>query len=29
MPPLCERNGIGQVVYSPLAQGVLAGKYKE
>jgi voltage-dependent potassium channel beta subunit len=26
--PLCERNGIGQVVYSPLAQGVLAGKYK-
>lgn len=26
--PLCERNGIGQVVYSPLAQGVLAGKYR-
>jgi voltage-dependent potassium channel beta subunit len=26
--PLCERHGIGQVVYSPLAQGVLAGKYK-
>ncbi|MEW9032908.1 MAG: aldo/keto reductase family protein [Planifilum fimeticola] len=26
--PLCERNGIGQVVYSPLAQGVLAGKYQ-
>src|SRR5690606_23030857 len=26
--PRCERNGIGQVVYSPLAQGVLAGKYK-
>lgn len=25
--PLCERAGIGQVVYSPLAQGVLAGKY--
>ena len=24
--PLCERHGIGQVVYSPLAQGVLAGK---
>lgn len=23
--PLCERHGIGQVVYSPLAQGVLAG----
>ncbi len=26
--PLCERHGIGQVVYSPLAQGVLAGKYQ-
>jgi aryl-alcohol dehydrogenase-like predicted oxidoreductase len=26
--PLCEAKGIGQVVYSPLAQGVLAGKYK-
>lgn len=26
--PLCYRNGIGQVVYSPLAQGVLTGKYK-
>ena len=26
--PLCEREGIGQVVYSPLAQGVLTGKYK-
>jgi len=26
--PLCERHGIGQVVYSPLAQGVLAGKFK-
>jgi voltage-dependent potassium channel beta subunit len=26
--PLCERLGIGQVVYSPLAQGVLTGKYK-
>jgi len=25
--PLCDRNGIGQVVYSPLAQGVLTGKY--
>lgn len=25
--PLCERNGMGQVVYSPLAQGVLTGKY--
>ncbi len=26
--PLCEREGIGQVVYSPLAQGILTGKYK-
>lgn len=26
--PLCHRNGIGQVVYSPIAQGVLSGKYK-
>ena len=26
--PLCEREGIGQVVFSPLAQGVLAGKYR-
>lgn len=26
--PLCERNGIAQVVFSPLAQGVLTGKYK-
>jgi aryl-alcohol dehydrogenase-like predicted oxidoreductase len=25
--PLCEEYGIGQVVYSPLAQGVLTGKY--
>ncbi|MDJ0849389.1 MAG: aldo/keto reductase family protein [Myxococcota bacterium] len=25
--PLCERLGIGQIVYSPLAQGVLTGKY--
>lgn len=25
--PLCEKEGIGQVVYSPLAQGVLTGKY--
>jgi aryl-alcohol dehydrogenase-like predicted oxidoreductase len=24
---LCEREGIGQVVWSPLAQGVLTGKY--
>ena len=25
--PLCARHGIGQVVWSPLAQGVLTGKY--
>ncbi len=28
MIPLCERNGISQVVWSPLAQGVLTGKYR-
>ncbi|WP_027092001.1 aldo/keto reductase family protein [Cohnella thermotolerans] len=27
--PLCEKLGIGQVVYSPLAQGLLAGKYAD
>lgn len=26
--PICEDAGIGQVVFSPLAQGVLTGKYK-
>ena len=26
--PLCARAGIGQVIWSPLAQGVLTGKYK-
>jgi len=26
--PTSEREGIGQVVFSPLAQGVLTGKYK-
>ncbi len=26
--PLCEKEGIGQVVFSPLAQGILTGKYK-
>ena len=26
--PLCHKAGIGQVVYSPLAQGLLTGKYK-
>lgn len=25
--PLCAANGISQIVWSPLAQGVLAGKY--
>ncbi len=25
--PLCEREGVGQIVWSPLAQGVLTGKY--
>jgi 1-deoxyxylulose-5-phosphate synthase len=25
--PLCEANGIGQIVWSPLAQGILTGKY--
>ena len=25
--PLCAANGIGQIVWSPLAQGVLSGKY--
>ncbi|MDQ1250436.1 MAG: hypothetical protein QG597_4815 [Actinomycetota bacterium] len=25
--PTCERFGIGQIVWSPLAQGVLTGKY--
>ena len=24
---MCEREGIGQIVWSPLAQGVLTGKY--
>ena len=26
--PLCHAAGIGQVVFSPLAQGILSGKYK-
>jgi len=25
--PLCAANGIGQIVWSPLGQGVLTGKY--
>ena len=27
--PICDEAGIGQVVFSPLAQGVLTGKYKK
>ncbi len=26
--PVCESNGIGQIVWSPIAQGVLSGKYQ-
>jgi aryl-alcohol dehydrogenase-like predicted oxidoreductase len=26
--PVCARNGISQLVWSPLAQGVLSGKYR-
>jgi len=26
--PMCERVGIGNIVFSPLAQGVLTGKYQ-
>ena len=26
--PLCRREGIGQIVWSPLAQGALTGKYR-
>lgn len=25
--PLCQREGLGQIVFSPLAQGALTGKY--
>jgi voltage-dependent potassium channel beta subunit len=25
--PLCEKEGLGQIVWSPIAQGVLTGKY--
>ena len=25
--PVCEREGLGQLVFSPIAQGVLSGKY--
>lgn len=27
--PICDEAGIGQVVFSPLAQGVLTGKYRK
>ena len=27
--PLCEREGVGQIVWSPLGQGMLTGKYKQ
>jgi aryl-alcohol dehydrogenase-like predicted oxidoreductase len=26
--PLCQKEGIGQVVFSPIAQGALTGKYR-
>ena len=26
--PLCAANGISQIVWSPLAQGLLTGKYR-
>jgi aryl-alcohol dehydrogenase-like predicted oxidoreductase len=26
--PLCDKEGIGQVVFSPIGQGVLTGKYR-
>lgn len=26
--PVCSEKGIGQIVFSPLAQGILTGKYK-
>ena len=26
--PLCAKEGVGQIVWSPLAQGVLTGKYR-
>jgi len=26
--PLCAANGVSQIVWSPLAQGVLSGKYE-
>jgi aryl-alcohol dehydrogenase-like predicted oxidoreductase len=29
IPPICARHGIGVTVFSPLAQGLLTGKYNE
>lgn len=26
--PVCQREGVGQIVFSPIAQGVLTGKYR-
>ena len=26
--PLCEKEGVGQIVFSPIVQGVLTGKYR-
>lgn len=26
--PVCEREGVGQIVWSPIGQGVLTGKYR-
>ena len=26
--PACEELGVGQIVWSPIAQGALTGKYK-
>jgi aryl-alcohol dehydrogenase-like predicted oxidoreductase len=26
--PVCEQEGVGQIVWSPLAQGILTGKYE-
>src|SRR3984885_1637561 len=26
--PLCEQEGMGQIVFSPIAQGILTGKYR-
>ncbi|PGU09649.1 aldo/keto reductase, partial [Bacillus thuringiensis] len=26
--PTCQREGLGQIVWSPLAQGILTGKYQ-